>query len=36
VELPPEQMRAVLVENGVTAGQSVAFLRSFWQGVATA
>jgi hypothetical protein len=36
VELPPEQMRAVLAENGVTAGQSVAFLRAFWQGVATA
>jgi hypothetical protein len=36
VELPPEQMRAVLAENGVTAGQSVAFLRAFWHGVTTA
>ena len=36
VELPPDEMRAVLAENGVTAGQSVAFLRAFWQGVTTA
>jgi hypothetical protein len=35
VELPPEQMRAVLAENGVTPRQSVAFLRAFWQGVTT-
>jgi hypothetical protein len=34
-ELPPEKMRAVLAENGVTPGQSVAFLRAFWQGVTT-
>jgi hypothetical protein len=33
--LPPEKMRAVLAENGVTAGQSVAFLRGFWQGATT-
>jgi hypothetical protein len=34
-ELPPEKMRAVLAENGVTPGQSVTFLRAFWQGVIT-
>jgi hypothetical protein len=34
-ELPPEKMRAVLAENGVTPSQSVAFLRAFWQGVTT-
>ena len=33
--LPPEKMRAVLAENGVTAGQSVAFLRGFWQAMTT-
>jgi len=33
--LPPEKMRAVLAENGVTPGQSVAFLRGFWQAMTT-
>jgi hypothetical protein len=33
--LPPEKMRAVLEENGVTPAQSVAFLRGFWQAMTT-
>jgi hypothetical protein len=33
--LPPERMRAVLAENGVSASQSVAFLRGFWQAMTT-
>jgi hypothetical protein len=33
--LPPEKMRAVLAENGVTPSQSVPFLRGFWHGVTT-
>jgi hypothetical protein len=33
--LPPDRMRAVLAENGVSAGQSVAFLRGFWQAMTT-
>ena len=33
--LPPEKMRAVLAENGVSASQSVAFLRGFWQAMTT-
>ena len=33
--LPPEKMRAVLAENGVTPDQSVAFMRGFWQSMTT-
>jgi hypothetical protein len=33
--LPPEKMRAVLAENGVTPGQSVAFMRGFWHAMTT-
>jgi hypothetical protein len=33
--LTPERMRAVLAENGVSASQSVAFLRGFWQAITT-
>jgi hypothetical protein len=33
--VPTEKMRAVLAENHVTAGQSVEFLRGFWQAMTT-
>jgi hypothetical protein len=33
--LPPEKMRAVLAENGVTPGQSIEFLRGFWHTMTT-
>jgi hypothetical protein len=33
--LPPEKMRTILAENGVTPGQSIAFLRGFWQAMTT-
>jgi hypothetical protein len=33
--LPPEVMRAVFADHGVTPSESVHFLRGFWQGVIT-
>jgi hypothetical protein len=33
--LPPEEMREILADHGVTAGQSIGFLRGFWHGVTT-